>query len=181
MKVLVLLSGGLDSLACVAHYRATGAEVSALFVEYGQRAQQQERRAVRRISDAISLDVDSVAIHGLASRGGVIPARNALLLSTALMYSGGDTGIIAIGIHAGTGYADCTPMFVTQMQGVFDTYTAGGAMVGAPFLDWRKHQVWEFLDLAGYPKDLTYSCERGGVQPCGTCLSCYDLRALNAR
>ena len=177
----MLLSGGLDSLACVAHYRAIGSEVRALFVQYGQRSEGQERRAVNRISQVLELAVDSISIQGLANHGGFIPARNALLLSAALMHFGDDSGIIAIGIHAGTEYADCTPAFVSQMQGVFDTYTAGGARVGAPFLEWKKHQIWDYLNWVGYPIDLTYSCERGGRRPCDTCPSCLDVRALHAR
>ena len=45
MKAIVLLSGGLDSMACVHFYLKMGYEVSALFCDYGQPAAPQEREA----------------------------------------------------------------------------------------------------------------------------------------
>ena len=43
--VLVLLSGGIDSSACVPYYLSQGVIVSGLFVEYGPAAAELERKA----------------------------------------------------------------------------------------------------------------------------------------
>lgn len=45
MEALVLLSGGIDSAACVAFYRRLGNDVAAVFVDYGQPVREQEERS----------------------------------------------------------------------------------------------------------------------------------------
>jgi 7-cyano-7-deazaguanine synthase len=178
-SVLVLLSGGVDSTACAAFYRSQRYDVSALFVEYGQGALRQERRAALRIAKQAAIPLTTVAISGLGPFGkGYIPARNALLLMAALSHWQARKGMIALGIHAGTTYADCSQGFVDAVQRLFDVYTDGRARLTCPFLAWTKAQVWAYCREAGVPLDLTYSCERGGDRPCGRCLSCKDRRAL---
>jgi 7-cyano-7-deazaguanine synthase len=178
-QVLVLLSGGVDSAACVAFYRSQQYDVSALFIEYGQGALMQERRASRLIAKQGAVPLSTVRIVGLGPFGnGYIPARNSLLVTAALSHWQTRTGMIALGIHAGTSYADCSQGFVEACQRVFDVYTDGRARLACPFLNWTKAQIWEFCREADVPVELTYSCEKGGNRPCGRCLSCRDRRAL---
>ena len=177
--VLVLLSGGVDSAACAAFYRSQRSDVSALFVDYGQGALRQERRAARRIAKHGRIPLSTIEILGLGPFGkGYIPARNALLLTAALSHWQARKGMIALGIHSGTTYADCSQGFVDAVQRLFDVYTDGRARVTCPFLAWTKAQIWTYCREAGVPLDLTYSCERGGDRPCGRCLSCKDRKAL---
>jgi 7-cyano-7-deazaguanine synthase len=178
-SVLVLLSGGVDSAACAAFYRSQRYNVSALFVEYGQGALRQERRAARQIAKHGAIALSTVEISGLGPFGkGYIPARNALLLTAALSHWQAQKGMIALGIHSGTAYADCSQGFVDAVQRLFDVYTDGRARLTCPFMEWTKLQVWNYCREAGVPVELTYSCERGGDRPCGRCLSCKDRRAL---
>jgi 7-cyano-7-deazaguanine synthase len=178
--VLVLLSGGLDSAACVAFFRAQHYDVSALFVEYGQGALLQERRATRAIARHWDIPLATVRISDVGPFGsGLIPGRNALLLAAALCRWQGKDGTIALGIHGGTTYADCSTAFVDSMQRVFDVYASGRMRLFCPFIESNKKQVWDYCQQAGVPIKLTYSCERGGTRPCGRCLSCRDRRALN--
>lgn len=177
--VLVLLSGGVDSAACATFYRSQQCDVSGLFVAYGQGALRQERRAARRIARHNAIPLSTVEISGLGPFGrGYIPGRNALLATTALSHWHARTGMIALGIHAGTTYADCSQGFVDTVQRVFDLYTDGRIRLTCPFLGWTKAQVWQYCRDAGVPIELTYSCERGGERPCGRCLSCKDRRTL---
>ena len=88
-------------------------------------------------------------------------------------------GMIAIGIHAGTDYSDCTADFIASMQRVADTYYDGRVQIVAPFLRWTKRDIWQYAQDR-IPLSHTYSCERGLAQPCGGCLSCLDLESLNA-
>src|SRR5579884_288783 len=75
--VLVLLSGGLDSAACMTFYRSQGYDVSGLFVAYGQSALRQELIAARRIAKHARVPLAIIQISGLGPFGaGFVPARN---------------------------------------------------------------------------------------------------------
>lgn len=50
---------------------------------------------------------------------GLIMGRNLFLLSSALMYKRIKSGIIAIGIHAGTDYVDCGKAFIDNVNQVW--------------------------------------------------------------
>jgi 7-cyano-7-deazaguanine synthase len=181
-EAMVLLSGGIDSTACVAFYLSQGFSLSALFVDYGQLSSHSESEAAAAVSEHYRIPLRRTAISGLRQRsGGYIPGRNAFLLFNALLAFRSDAGIIGIGIHSGTTYQDCSEQFVKQMQSSFDLYTDGRISIGAPFLRWNKLEVWHYSQDAGAPLHLTYSCELGRQQPCGECLSCKDTEALHAR
>lgn len=180
-RALVLLSGGLDSLACVAFARAAGFDTTALFVDYGQAAAAREGEAVDRLSRRLQLSVQHVTLTGVSVLGGFIPGRNAVLLSVALMAAPFHSGVFLIGIHDGTGYADCEPGFVDRMQGIFDLYAEGRVRILAPFAAWTKGDIWNYLATTDFPADMTYSCELGLDQPCGGCRTCADLVVLHAR
>jgi len=180
MNALVLFSGGLDSLACVAFYRASDCQVTALFVDYGQPAAKREGQAVRRLGRVLNVPVRRVRVVGVDSPPGLVPGRNAMLLNIALMSLTFRTGLVVLGVHSGTSYPDCTWSFIKRMQDIYDLYTGGEVRVVAPFLEWSKRQVWEFLAESGYPASFAYSCELGLSQPCGKCASCADLEQLHA-
>jgi 7-cyano-7-deazaguanine synthase len=111
----------------------------------------------------------------------MIPGRNAMLLNIALMgLSVKDPSVVALGIHAGTSYRDCSQEFIQRMQSVFDLYSNGAVQIDTPFVGWAKNQIWELLVSHSYPVQHTYSCEAGD-QPCGFCLSCKDVESLRAR
>lgn len=180
-SVVVLLSGGLDSTAVLAFYLRERFEVRPLFVDFGQPARKQELRAASTVCKhyGVALSIMNVKSPVVFSLG-EIPGRNAFLVSSAVLVFGLRPGIIAIGIHEGAPYYDCTEGFLKSMQTIVDGYAAGRIKVAAPFLRWGKHLIWEFCKKARVPVYATYSCEKGKVRPCGKCLSCNDLEALNA-
>ena len=175
----MLLFGGLDSSACLSLLLDRGFAASALFVDYEQLSAAKEHRAASRVSSHYRVGLRKLTCKGLGTWSkGFIPARNALLLVGGLMAFRSETGVVAIGIHTGTSYSDCTPTFVRRMQIVFDLYTDGRVRISAPFLRWNKRQIWDYCRTKGVPVALTYSCEMGRRQPCGECNSCRDLEAL---
>jgi 7-cyano-7-deazaguanine synthase len=177
--VLVLLSGGLDSTSCLSYYKRRGNRVTALFVDYGHKASKRESAAAHTVAREQGIALASASVDGLRIPGGAIPGRNALLLDVALMSFGRPSGIVALGIHAGTDYPDCSSAFVAKMQAVFDVYTGGRIRIDAPFLKWRKRDIYDFAIAQKLPIGLTYSCETGGKLPCGSCTSCKDIEALH--
>jgi len=179
--VLVLLSGGIDSSACVRFYLSQRSNLRALFIDYGQQSAKQEAEAANKISQHYCIPLRVMSSVGTTGKSsGVVLGRNAFLLYFALMEFCSHVGIIAIGIHAGTSYFDCSKAFIDSTQTVFDAYAGGQIQIGAPFLDWTKREVWDYCLQQNVPLEKTYSCELGRNQPCGECLSCIDLEKLRA-
>src|SRR6266850_1602825 len=137
--VTVLLSGGIDSTTCLYYYAHMGFRTRALFADYGQLSSKKELRAAKSVCDHFRTDLIIVRLTGtIRKRKGLISGRNVFLLSLAAMESESRTGIIALGIHSGTGYRDCSPQFVQQMQAVLNTSMEGSLQIGTPFLRWKK-------------------------------------------
>jgi len=172
----VLVSGGLDSATCAAFYLSEGFDVTGLFVDYGQPAARREARAARGVAGHYGFPLERVACAGLSiPREGFILGRNALLICLAV--TRGPTGLLCVGIHAGTPYADCAASFLQVAQAVVDVYCDGTLRVAAPFVGWSKQEVWSLANQLGVPVELTHSCERG-ASPCGECASCRDRASL---
>lgn len=180
-EVLVLLSGGLDSAACLHFYVALGRQVAAVFIDHGQPAADQEVSSAHAVAHHYRVPLRTHTWCGSTEKKvGSILGRNAFLLAAALMESTPTVSAIAIGVHAGTEYSDCSVAFLKTVQAVFDIYTERHVEVAAPFVEWTKPDVWEYVRSNNVPFELTYSCELGGATPCGACLSCQDREALHA-
>ena len=176
---VVLLSGGIDSAACVKFLLNQGIDVHALNIDYGQGAATEERSAASAIASHYRVPLTHLRCDGSRRKAaGLILGRNNFLVFTALVEI--SRSLIAIGIHSGTRYWDCSPQFLGSTQVLIDGCTDGRVQLVAPFLTWTKRQIWDFCKTEGVPLGLTYSCEAGGSTPCGRCLSCLDKEALSA-
>jgi 7-cyano-7-deazaguanine synthase len=176
---LILLSGGIDSTACLVFYRNLLESVSALFIDYGQSAANNERASAITVCEHYKTPLRIINVAGLGPwPSGYINGRNAFLLHSALMASEFDKGIIAIGVHSSTSYSDCSEYFIGQMQASFDIYTDGRVRINAPFINWSKGEIVEYCRMNEVPLELTYSCELGGAEPCHQCASCIDTEVL---
>lgn len=177
--VLVLLSGGIDSAALLAHYQKYRRATRALHIDYGQPARTSEWAAARRIAAYYEIPIERVdAGVRPASSDGEFSARNGLLVMMAASMLPGTSQLVALGIHAGTPYYDCTPAFVADLQRVLDGYFRGVVQVDAPFLNATKPEIYAVCRARRVPLRLTYSCETRSRRPCGECRSCLDRRHL---
>ena len=88
------------------------------------------------------------------------------------------SGIIALGIHAGSPYYDCGSRFRDHMKVLVSEYSNGKTQFDAPFINIEKPGICEFGKSHDLPFHLTYSCELGVAPPCGTCPSCKDREVL---
>jgi 7-cyano-7-deazaguanine synthase len=174
----VLLSGGIDSAACLSFYRKLGRQVSALFVDYGQRTRRRERASARAIAAHYRVPFKELSCKGIDVPKGEIPGRNAFLLFAALLSAPRRPGLIAMGIHSGTPYFDCSPGFAKDASSLVQAYSNGTLALGTPFLSWSKVAILSFCTEHGVPLDLTWSCEVGPSKPCGRCSSCRDRKVL---
>ena len=180
-ETVVLLSGGIDSAACVCFYRERRQHLSGLFVDYGQIAATHEERAAKKIAEVYDVPLSTVRLHGARRKEcGEVAGRNALLCMIALAEFRGPKGQIAIGLHSGTPYYDCTKEFLANVQSIADGYANDRVQFTAPLLSWNKKEIWCFCRNNNVPVEITYSCERGDETPCGECLSCRDMEEVGA-
>jgi 7-cyano-7-deazaguanine synthase len=180
-RVCVLLSGGIDSTACVQFYQEVGCQVSAAYIDYGQKSCVRELYSSRRVAEHYNILLNEFVWTGRwKQKSGTIDGRNAFFIAGAIMEMSSLVDIIAFGIHSGTKYFDCSLPFYRMMERLTKEYTSGRVHIGAPFRLWSKKDIWDYCRQSGVPLDLTYSCEYGLNQPCGKCPSCKDLKLLYA-
>jgi len=176
-RTCVLLSGGVDSAVVLA--LLADREPHALWVDYGQPAAAAERRASRSIASHYSVRWLEVSLAGLQPpAAGEFPGRNDLLVAAAVSASGAAS--VALGIHAGTGYVDCSPGWAAAWQQLLDRQHHGRASLLAPLVDFSKAQVYALAADLAVPVALTHSCE-ASPDPCGACSSCLDRGLVHAR
>ena len=130
---VILMSGGIDSSSVTAACRHEGAQLSGIFVDYGQPAARSEWSATQNIAQHYGVSVRKVCLgFHLASHHGEFFARNALLILTAAGIAEARPLQIALGIHALSEYYDTTPLFLRQMQRVLNGYFGGSVTLSAP-------------------------------------------------
>lgn len=178
-RCLLLFSGGIDSTACLYYYLSAGYAVTPLYVDFGQSALKNERESISSISDWYHVRPQIVHYSCSITHGaGEICGRNAFLIFAALMANPNLYGSLAMGLHAGTPYYDCSERFANDIQRLLEGYSNGQIVFEAPFLKWSKKMVLQYGLDNNVPIDMTYSCEKGGDEPCGVCSSCLDRRSL---
>ena len=106
-----------------------------------------------------------------------VPNRNMILLAVAAAYAEarGVTDVF-YGAQAQDeyGYWDCTPGFLSRMNRTLSLNRSKPVRVHAPFIRMRKSEELQVgLDL-GVDYAHTWTCYRGGRQPCGTCPTCVE-------
>lgn len=179
MKLVVLLSGGIDStvlLACMLHQ---GHECVAVSVDYGQ-DHFRELAAAKEIAD--HYNVEHVIIktgvlngHAISQNDSVVPARNLVIISLAVAVA--DTHYataVAFGANNDdfNGFSDCRPEFIEALDEAVYRSGITCKSVLAPLINDTKKQVVELGKQLDAPLHLTWSCYRGGNQPCGQCGAC---------
>ncbi|MDD4179208.1 MAG: 7-cyano-7-deazaguanine synthase QueC [Candidatus Margulisbacteria bacterium] len=119
--------------------------------------------------------------HGIPST--YVPARNTIFLSFALSYAEA-IGAKAIFIGANavdfSGYPDCRPDYYRAFQQVMKkgvkassrACRQAGIQVKTPLIKMTKAQIIRLGLKLKAPLDITWSCYKGGRQPCGVCDSC---------
>jgi 7-cyano-7-deazaguanine synthase len=152
--------------------------VEALFIDYGQLGRDPEERAVTALAAKYNTPLSKVYVRGRSMGDGEIPGRNMLMAQLALIELAGAPGRVLMGIHAGTGYRDCSPEFAELVQRSYDFHSDGRVQFAAPFAERAKAEIIAFARDLDVPLKLTYSCERGTEPPCGECVSCRDRQGL---
>lgn len=203
MKLVCLLSGGLDSSTLLYKLHNEGHDVLALSVWYGQRHAGEELKAANRIAEATGVPYKMVNLVALATvmsgssqtdfniavpyghfedkimEVTVTPNRNMIFLSVAAAYaiSSGAEGV-AYAAHAGDHavYPDCRSVFVQAMEQALALCHTVPLILEHPFVNQAKADIVAQGAKLGVPFHLTYSCYEGTPVHCGGCATCYERR-----
>ena len=189
MRVMVVLSGGIDSAVLLYHLKQQGHEVRSLCVDYGQR-HHTEVTCAAALAVAAQTDHQTVTVPGLADiwRGTAlindkvapsvstwfVPNRNMILLSIAIghaLASGFDA--VAYGAHRNDVYPDSREEFAQAMDEAARVCDWKGVRLLRPFMDKSKSEIIALGDNLGVPWDLTWSCYTPGP-PCLECAACIE-------
>jgi 7-cyano-7-deazaguanine synthase len=177
-SAVALLSGGVDSATTIALLTHEGWDVEAIFVDYGQPPLAHERAASRIIADHYGLNWSELAVCGLPSvPPGEIPGRNDLLIAVACALRASS---VAIGVHAGTVYPDCSQTHADTWQRLLDLQSGGTRRLLTPLIDLSKREVVTLGAEFDVPFHLTWSCEAADG-PCYECPSCLDRHHAGPR
>lgn len=106
--------------------------------------------------------------------GDELRGRNAFLASIGICSFPESHGLVAMGVHEGTDYQDCSIEFQNQMDSLARLVSGGRLAMDFPFGELTKMDIGAFCKEHTVPVHLTYSCLRGSVPPCVNCVSCQD-------
>ncbi|NOQ76122.1 MAG: hypothetical protein GQ574_29235 [Crocinitomix sp.] len=177
-NILILFSGGLDSTACIQYYLDKGYSIAPVFIRYNQLSEIQELKSALQICKYYKLVLKEIIVeNGNKFLSGEIIGRNLMLLANALLNVGCNEAIV-LGVHAGTGYYDCSVDFIESLNKIVLESSNGLVRLETPFIEWDKNQIWEYSKIKNIPMELTYSCEKGGELRCQNCATCKDLNKL---
>lgn len=81
MQVIVLLSGGIDSMACINFYLQQGYDIECIFCNYGQPGAIPETIAALKIAKYFHIPLQTIETTNISiPEHGEILGRNALLV-----------------------------------------------------------------------------------------------------
>ncbi|MFN3598821.1 MAG: 7-cyano-7-deazaguanine synthase QueC [Aquificaceae bacterium] len=200
-RVIVLLSGGMDSTTLLWLCKREFQEVYALSFDYGQKHKVELKYAkelakMAQVKEHIVVEVPHYRlITSALLEGGPeipkgpygkevpvtnVPMRNLVFLAIAGSFADSyEIDHIAIGVHAlDTPYPDCRVEFITAMESAINSASSYVAKskrrihIYAPFLGMSKIDIAKLGKELGVPFEKTYSCYMGTEPPCGVCATC---------
>jgi 7-cyano-7-deazaguanine synthase len=202
MKVCVLLSGGMDSVA--AFYEALGSHevVAGLSFDYGAKHNAREIPFAKLHADRngvlhqiIPLDfMNRLFKSDLLQSGGeipdghyaeesmkqtVVPFRNGIMLAIATGYAESiGAGGLVIAAHSGDHaiYPDCREPFMQAMATAMGEGTYAKIQLLRPFIAMDKTAIARRGVELGIDFSETWSCYKGGEVHCGVCGTCVERR-----
>lgn len=202
MKVVVLCSGGMDSVAALHWAAREHAVVVVASFDYGSKHNHRELPLAQEHAAKLGLRHETIALDfvnrlfasDLLKSGGevpeghyaaenmkqtVVPFRNAIMLSIACGFaeSVGAEGLV-IAAHTGdhTIYPDCREDFMAAMAEAMRLGTYAGVQLLRPFIALTKAEIAAEGARLGVDFGRTWSCYKGGAIHCGKCGTCVERR-----
>ncbi|MCB1207805.1 MAG: 7-cyano-7-deazaguanine synthase QueC [Verrucomicrobiales bacterium] len=201
-KVIVLLSGGMDSVTALYAVRREHEVVGAVSFDYGAKHNHRELALASWHCGHLDLWHDVVPLpfinqlfaSDLLKSGAeipdghyeeetmkrtVVPFRNGIMLAIAcgLAESRGAEALV-IAAHAGDHaiYPDCREPFMRSIADAMREGTYAQIELLRPFIHLDKTAIAKLGQSLGVDYGKTWSCYKGGDLHCGTCGTCVERR-----
>jgi len=200
MRVVLILSGGLDSTTLLYELREQGHEVRALGINYGQRHRKELDKAddicsglgvEYRIADLRALQTfmsgSSQTVAAIPVPEGhyaeetmkltIVPNRNMLMLAVAGAWAiSTKSDSVAYAAHAGdhTIYPDCREEFVQALDQALQLADWHSVKILRPFIKLTKADIVKLGFGLRVPFENTWSCYKGQEIHCGRCGTCVE-------
>jgi len=193
MKVVIVLSGGLDSTTLLYEYNEMY-EMYAIIFDYGQKNKREIKFAVKTCKKLgveykiIKIQLDKLVSSGLMNKDidviddkmrgekmnqTTVPNRNMIFLSYAIAYAMElDAPTILYGAQFGSFNKDNSQEFIDAINNALFIVSNTLITIVAPYINLKKEDiVWRGIR---YEVDysLTYSCYVGKRLSCGKCHTC---------
>ena len=184
--IIHLLSGGLDSTVMLYDLLNQGCKVHCALFNYHQKHVQELEFAKWhcRITNTLFTTIEVPQLRGSELTDGsgsfVVPNRNAILLSLAVnlaVSAGAEAVTFAANKDDEAGFPDCRMAFVQTFNNMLTTAEIP-VEVCAPYLDKSKWWIHGLGREMGVDMRHTWSCYRGGKEPCGECPACVKRAAV---
>lgn len=202
MKVIVLLSGGMDSTTLLYQMHHEQEVVGALSFHYGSKHNHKEIPYAEYHAQKLEIPHEVIPLgfiaehfsSGLLKTGGeipeghyeeesmvqtVVPFRNGIMMSIAAGFAESvGAEAVAIAAHAGDHavYPDCRKPFMSAMQSAMEEGTYARIQVLSPYVGVRKEDIALEGKKWGVEFKQTWSCYKGGEYHCGKCGTCVERK-----
>jgi 7-cyano-7-deazaguanine synthase len=202
MKVVVLVSGGMDSVCALADAAEQHEIVAALSFDYGSKHNHREIPMARWQAEKFGVPHQTISLgfmndlfeSDLLKSGGeipeghyeeenmkqtVVPFRNGIMLSIAAGFAeSADAEGLVIAAHAGDHaiYPDCREEFMKAMGDAIQLGTYEEISLLRPFIGMRKEEIARRGVELGVDFSQTWSCYKGGEIHCGRCGTCVERK-----
>lgn len=201
-KVIVLVSGGMDSLVCAGIALKENQEVFFLHMNYGEKTSRRERQSFDSIADHYQIPLEKrkvIDMTFLQQIGGssltdetiqvktyqgdssvipdsYVPFRNSIILSLAVSWAevvGASRLYIGANHEDSPGYPDCRPSYYEAFNKVIKEGTkAGNIEILTPVISMKKKEIVRTGQKLNVPFELSWSCYKSSEKACGECDSC---------
>lgn len=197
-KVVLILSGGMDSTTLLYDLLQQGYNVYCLSFNYGQKhfkeleyatktcrklgvnhriVELQNLREVMYSTLTSKQDIPEGHYEDETMKQTVVPNRNMVMISIATSYALTiDAKKVYYGAHSGDHsiYPDCRPEFVNKLNETIKICDWKKIELQAPYLYFDKGDIVKRGIKLNVDYSLTWTCYKGQEKACGKCGSCVE-------
>jgi 7-cyano-7-deazaguanine synthase len=196
-KVLIMLSGGLDSATCLFWAKDRFTDISIMTFNYFRRSEKEKESTYKlagmaNISEVITIEIPFVKeVSDYRWNGetaekipSYIPARNLIFYSIALHYSEFCGNKWVIGGHNAYDkklYRDATREYLDKISVLYQegslVHKETAPKIILPLIGLSRSDIIKLAIEVNVPIQITWSCHNDGKVPCGRCHACIQRKS----